>query len=64
MLETSIRRSAEGDAVRAQRPRQNAFGIHTAINTSLHGLPDVLKYSSISFFAMQRQFVLHHHAGE
>ncbi len=41
-LETSIRRSA-GATRYAQRPRQRAyaFGIHTAINTGLHGLPDV-----------------------
>ncbi len=54
-----------GGATRyAQRPRQHAFGIHTAINTGLHGLPDVTEILFNLFLAMQRQFVLHHHAGE
>ena len=59
--QTTQRRSATRHA---QRPRQHTFGVHAAIDTGAHGLPDVFKIGLDLLLAVQRQFVLHHHAGE
>ena len=48
----------------AQRTRQHAFGVHPAVDTGAHGLPDVGEIVLDLFFAVQRQLVLHHHPGE
>ena len=53
-----------GTARHAQRPRQHAFGVQTAIDTGAHGLPDVAEVGLDLLLAVQRQFVLHHHAGQ
>ena len=48
----------------AQRARQHAFGVHAAVDTGAHGLPDISEIVLDLFFAVQRQLVLHHHPGE
>ena len=48
----------------AQRARQHALGVHPAVDTGAHGLPDVGEIILDLFFAVQSQLVLHHHPGE
>lgn len=57
-LETSIRRRADARRGTRNGP-QYAFGIHPAIDTCLHGLPDMREILVDLFLAVQRQFVLH-----
>ena len=47
-----------------QFTRQHAFGVQTAIDAGAHGLPDVTEVGVDLLLAVQRQFVLHHHAGQ
>ncbi|MNC42647.1 hypothetical protein D3C75_914670 [compost metagenome] len=51
-----------GAARHTQWARQHAFGIHAAIDTGTHGLPDVSKILFDFFTAVQSQLVLHNHA--
>ena len=60
---TSMRRSAEARRG-TRRGEQNTLGVHPAVNTGAHGLPHVSKIVFDLFLAVQRQFVLNHHAGQ
>ena len=63
ILEFKFDRDINGAARDVQWTRQNAFGVHSSLNSSVHNVPNGSKASIDFFFAAHRQFVLHHQAG-